>query len=156
MSTSRIDHDTVLLEHRYAAPARAVFAAWSDPAARVQWSVSTDDEAIEYLESDFQVGGRDVSRCGPHGDLRFRVDAQYRDIEQDRRIVFVETVATGDTTISIALVSVEIEPDNEGSCVMLTIQIASLVGPDGITGSASGYRGALTRLATHLVNQRDC
>lgn len=152
MSTSRVDHDTVLLEHRYTSSPRAVFAAWADPAARVRWSVSTD-EVIEFLESDFQVGGRDLSRCGPHGDLRFRVDAQYRNIDPDRRIVFVETVATGDTTISIALVSVEIEPDETGSDVTLTIQIASLVGPDGIAGSTSGYRGALTRLATYLADQ---
>ena len=60
-----------------------VFEAFADPVARMRWGVPSANVELVYLEADFRVGGRDVSRCGPAGNLMFHVDLTYLDIVPD-------------------------------------------------------------------------
>lgn len=149
-----VEHETFVLERRYPAEPGRVFAAWAEPEARLRWSPPSADQTIEYLETDFRVGGRDVSRCGPAGDPRFRVDARYLDIVPNRRIVFTERVGTGETALSVSLITVEIAPDGEGTRLILTDQIASLDGADMVSGSRHGLSAALDNLAEELSRAR--
>ena len=57
-------HDTIMITKIINAPAERIFSAWEDPAARSQWGPPSDDEAIEFLENDFRVGGVDIHQCG--------------------------------------------------------------------------------------------
>ena len=70
-----------------------MFLAWEDPKARLQWGPPSDDEALEFLENDFRVGGLDVHLCGKRGDLRFRVETRYYEVERPHRLLFTERVS---------------------------------------------------------------
>ncbi len=144
------EHETFVLERVYDAPPTRVFAAWADPAARAQWSAPSADQGIEYLATDFRVGGRDVSRCGPAGDLRIRVEARYHDIVADRRLVFAESVAFEETPLSVSLITVVFAAEGAGTRLTLTDQIAALDGSDMVAGSKAGLGAALENLDGYL------
>lgn len=145
-----VEHGTFVLERAYAAPPAEVFAAWADPAARMRWSAPSPDQGIEYLETDFCVGGRDISRCGPVGDLRFRVEARYHDIVADRRIVFTEGVAHEDTRLSVSLITIVFAAEGGGTRLTLTDQVTALDGSDMVAGSKAGLGAALDNLDEYL------
>lgn len=143
-------HETFVLERRYDAEPGRVFAALADPEARRRWAVPSPDQAIEYEQADFRVGGCDVSRCGPVGDLRYRVEARYLDIVPDRRIVFSETIASGEVRFSVSLISVELAAAAAGTHLLLTDQIASLDGANMAPGCKAGLGAALDNLDRYL------
>lgn len=145
-----VEHETFVLERVFAAPPATVFAAWADPAARTRWSAPSTDQGIEYLETDFRVGGRDLSRCGPVGDLRFRVEARYHDIVADRRIVFAESVAFEETRLSVSLITVVFAAEGGGTRLTLTDQVTALDGSDLVAGSKMGLSAALGNLDEYL------
>ena len=84
-------HATITLERSYSAPLERVFSDFADPVARARWSPPSEDVLI-YDEADFRVGGRDVFRCGPKGDLKFRGETRYLLIVPNARVVSSETV----------------------------------------------------------------
>ncbi|HYE46386.1 MAG TPA: SRPBCC family protein [Caulobacter sp.] len=142
-------HDTLVLERAYAATPERVFNAWADPGARLRWAVPKG-EALAFDATDFRVGGRDVSRCGAPGDLRFRIETLYEAIVDDRRIVFSERCFEGETLLSVYLVTVEIARDGEGARLTLTNQIVALDGGGMIAGSKAGWNAALDNLTEYL------
>ncbi len=149
-----VAHETFVLERSYAAAPQRVFVAWADPEARKRWAVPSPDQAIEYLEADFRIGGRDISLCGGVGDLRFRVEARYLDIVPDRRIVFSEVVEAGDRRLSASLISVQVDTGAGGTRLTLTDQIAAFDGADMIAGSRAGLDAALDNLDRHLRSEQ--
>lgn len=142
-------HDTLVLERIYPASPARVFAAWENPEARLRWAVPKG-EALAFDETDFRVGGRDISRCGAPGDLRFRIETLYEAIVPERRIVFSERCSDGSTLLSVYLVTVEIEQCGAGSRLKLTNQIVALDGGGMIAGSKAGWNAALDSLAEDL------
>ncbi len=139
----QVTHDTITIQRNIDASKATVFTAWSNPEARVQWGPPSDSEAIEYLETDFRVGGMDVSRCGEKGHLDYRVETLYHDICSPARLVFSERVSHDESTLSASLVTVEIEDLDGLTKLTLTIQIASLVGDDMIAGHKKGWSAAI-------------
>ena len=144
------EHESFVLERRYPVPPGRVFAAWADPAARLHWSAPSPDQGVEYLETDFQVGGCDVSRCGPVGDLCIRVEARYHDIVADRRIVFAESVSHDGTLLSVSLITVVFAGEGSGTRLTLTDQIVALDGAEMVAGSKAGLGAALQNLDGYL------
>ena len=72
MDTSKnLVHSTITIEREYAASVERVYSEFADPIARAKWSAPKQDTLV-YDQSEFRVGGRDLFRCGPTGDLRFR------------------------------------------------------------------------------------
>lgn len=142
-------HDTLVLERIYPASPARVFAAWKDPQARLRWAVPKG-QALVFDAVDFQVGGRDLSRCGDAGDLRYRLETLYEVIETDRRLILTERCRDGDTLLSVSLITVDIEPQAGGSRLTLTNQIVALDGGGMIEGSRHGWSAALDNLAEHL------
>src|SRR5579859_1571265 len=69
-------HATIVLERCYDATPGRVFAEFANPLVRAQWSAPSGDELV-YEEAAFKVGGRDVFRCGPKGDLKYRGETIY-------------------------------------------------------------------------------
>ena len=143
-------HDTIVLERAYPASPDRVFAAWADPDARLRWAVPRG-EALVFDQTDFRVGGRDLSRCGSPGDLCYRLETLYEAIVPGRRLVFSERCSTGDTLLSVYLVTVEIEPRGTGSGLTLTNQIVALDGGGMIAGSRAGWTAALDNLGEDLA-----
>jgi uncharacterized protein YndB with AHSA1/START domain len=142
-------HATIMLEHSYSAPVERVFSQFADPAARAGWSAPSE-EVLVYDESDFRVGGKDVFRCGPKGNPKFRGETHYLHIVANQRVVSSETLDTDDQLLVVALTTLEFEPTKDGTNLAVTVQIVSFVGPDMIRGYESGNKSALKNLSQHL------
>ncbi len=145
-------HETIATSRTIMAPVKQVFEAWADPEARTIWGPPSDDEAIEFVENDFRAGGKDVHFCGQKGNLRFRVETFYHDIQNPRRLLFSECVSTDENTLCVSLITVDFAEANECTTLNLTIQVASLVGEDMIAGNRGGWNAALDNLEEYLAN----
>ncbi len=152
--SDKLQHATIKLQHSYSAPLELVFSEFADPAARARWSAPSNDELL-YDEADFQIGGKDVFRCGPKGDLKFRGETHYLEIVLNIRVVSSETVALDGRWLAVALTTLDFEPTKDGTLLTVTIQVVSFVGPDMIHSYESGNQSALNNLALHLRNIRE-
>jgi len=52
-------HATLVFEREIPALPKAVFAAFVDPVARVQWGTSSEAAVLIYDDADFREGGQD-------------------------------------------------------------------------------------------------
>jgi len=148
--SQQLSHDTISINKTIEAPIEHVFSAWADPKARSIWGAPSEDEAIEFLENNFRVGGRDIHRCGQKSNLRFIVETRYYEISRPSRLLFTERVAADDELLSLSTISVEI--DDCGNLVELnvTVQIVSLVGSDMIEGTRKGWEKAIAQFGTFV------
>jgi uncharacterized protein YndB with AHSA1/START domain len=103
-------------------------------------------------EADFRVGGKDVFRCGPKGDPKFRGETRYLDIVPNARVVSSETVEANGRRLAVALTTLDFEATEDGTNLTGTLQIVSFVGSGMIHGYESGNRSALENLALPLNN----
>jgi uncharacterized protein YndB with AHSA1/START domain len=151
--TDNSQHATITLQHSYSAPPEQVFSEFADPVARARWSAPSNDELI-YDEADFRIGGKDVFRCGPKGDPKFRGETRYLDIVPNARVVSSETVDGDGRRLAVALTTLDFAPTEDGTTLTVTIQMVSFVGPDMVHSYESGNKSALKNLSLHLSNIR--
>jgi uncharacterized protein YndB with AHSA1/START domain len=144
-------HATITLEHSYAAPVERVFSEFADPVARARWSAPSGD-ALIYDEADFRIGGKDVFRCGPSGNPRFRGETRYLQIVPNSSVVSSETVDMDGQRLAVALTTLDFQPIEDSTNLTVTVQVVSFVGPAMIHGYESGNQSALKNLAHHLSN----
>ena len=145
-----VAHETFIIERTYRAPPEGVFAAWADPGACKRWALPAEGLALAFEQTEFRVGGSDISRCGPADAMTYRIVAQYADIVGDPRIVFTETIEDAGKRLSSALVTVELHPEPASTRQRLTVQIAAIDEMDIIDGNKAGWSAALDNLETHL------
>jgi uncharacterized protein YndB with AHSA1/START domain len=153
MIENRKHHATIVLERRYDATPSRIFAEFANPVVRAQWSAPSGDELV-YEESAFKVGGRDVFRCGPKGDLKFRGETTYHVIAPDICVISSESLEASGQHLAVSLNTLELQEAAGATNLKLTIQIVSSVGEGMIKGFESGNRSALEGLATHRVGIR--
>ena len=153
MSTNeRPQHATITLERTYRAPLERVFSEFADPVARARWSAPSSDVLI-YDQTEFRDGGRDLFRCGPKNDPKFRGETFYHLIVPNRRVVSSETLDVDGQRLAISLNTLDFEPTGEGTNLQVTVQMVSFVGAGMIEGYESGNKGALENLGCHLSGQ---
>lgn len=150
MSEDRKQHATVVLERQYEASANRVFEEFANPIVRAQWSAPSGDELV-YDMAEFKAGGRDVFRCGPKGDLKFRGETIYHVIAPGSCVISSEVLEAGGQHLAVCLNTLELQETAGVTKLKLTIQIVSSVGAGMIGGIESGNRSALEGLATHLA-----
>lgn len=148
--TSPVMHKTLTFERDFKSPAPRLFQAFRDPIARSHWGPPGEDEVIEYLESDFSVGGIDKSRCGERTNPTFNVETRYLDIVPDSRIVTSEVVMQGENRLAASLVTVEIFGGAEGTKLKVVVQVTSLIGLDMIEGFEFGWSASLDGLVKYV------
>ncbi len=154
MTNLSVAHGTIAICRTTKASLEQVFNAWADPEARTIWGPPSSDEAVKFVENDFSVGGKDVHYCGQKGDLRFRVETLYHDIQNPRRLLFSERVSTDESILCASLITVDLADVNEGTKLYLTIQVASLVGEEMIAGNRGGWNGALDNLEEYFASSK--
>ncbi|MGH9481313.1 MAG: SRPBCC domain-containing protein [Terriglobales bacterium] len=142
-------HATINLERSYPAPVGRVFAAFADPVTRAKWSAPPND-ALIYDEANFCEGGRDVFRCGPANDLKFRGETTYLVIVPNQCVISAETVVTAGKRLAVALNSLGFDESGAGTTLKLTVQLVSFAGPGVVEAYQSGNRSALEGLSTYL------
>ena len=143
-------HATIVLERRYDATASRVFAEFANPVVRARWSAPSGDELV-YEEAAFEVGGRDVFRCGPKGDLKFRGETTYHLIAPGSCVISSESIGEPGQQLAVSLNTLELQEAAGATNLKLTIQIVSSVGDGMIRSFESGNRSALDGLAAHLA-----
>ncbi len=141
-----VNHDTIVLERLYAASPARVFEAFENPEARTRWGTPSSNTGLVYDETDFRVGGTDISRCGPKKNLIYHVETRYWDIVPNTRIVTSEVVSEGANRLSFSLITIGIEAAEGGTKLTLTDQIAAFGGKSMIEGSRAGFNAALDNL----------
>lgn len=154
MSDYSTVHSTFSVERTYEVPAARVFAAWSDPKARLQWEAIGENFTTTYTQNDFRVGGRDVSRFNFGKDDEYVADARYEDIVQDRRIVYAYTMSHNERRISASLTTISLTPISEGTHVVLTEQITILDGGDKVEYRQAGIASQLDQLGVFLASEK--
>jgi uncharacterized protein YndB with AHSA1/START domain len=147
--SENLHHATINLERSYAASVERVFCEFADPVTRAKWSAPSND-ALIYDEANFREGGRDLFRCGPPTDLRFRGETTYLVIVPNKCVVSTETVVSAGKRLAVALNTLDFEETNEGTMLKVTIQMVSFVGPGMVEGYKSGNQSALEGLSHHL------
>ena len=152
--SNKLEHGTITVQNSFPAPPERVFSAFADPVARARWSAPPNDVLI-YDEADFRVGGKDVFRCGPKGDPKFRGETRYLHIVLNASIVSSETLDMNDQRLAVALTTLDFEPSGGTTKLTATIQVVSFVGPDMIRGYESGNQSAFKGLCEHLSNERN-
>ena len=142
-----VQHETLRLERVFQASPQQVFAAYIDTRAREVWSAPSETAEVRIINEDVRTGGSESTRCGVKGDARYRTEVRYHLVETDRLISFSETQLEGDTVLMAALITFEFFDAGSGaSKLVLTDQITSFVGTDGVKGHRTGFSQALDNL----------
>ena len=144
------NHGTVVVERTLDVPVSRAYGAFADAEQRASWGAPSDSAVFIYDETDFRVGGRDLARCGPREDPRFRVEARYVDIVNDRRVVWTETIREIERPLAANITTLEFQPDGPRTRVKVTVQVTSFVGPGMIDNTAAGHEGSLANMARYL------
>lgn len=126
---------TLTFERDVAAPLSALWQAWTAPAARAVWAAPTPSVTVEFLEADTRVGGREISLCKVEGQPDIRCECGWLALQPAVRSVNYEIVSSGGVTQSVALVTAEFSGTDEGSRVVVTVQLSSFA-----ENMEAGYR----------------
>lgn len=137
---------TLRFEREVAAPAEALWQAWTTPAARALWAAPSPTVTVEFVEADTRPGGREVSLCKVAGQPDIRCEVGWLDLETARRSVNYELVASEGVTRSAALVTAEIDDAGPRSRLAVTVQLSSLAA-DMADGYRQGFGAGLDNLA---------
>jgi uncharacterized protein YndB with AHSA1/START domain len=146
MSTHSVVHSTFVIERTYNAPPTRVFAAWANPASKRKWFAEGEGWEVGAFEADFRVGGIEHSRFRFKGGAEYSNDTVYQDIVPDQRIVLAYTMATGGKRFSASLMTLQLEPSDKGTRLVLTEQSAFFEGSDGTKMREQGWRELLEKL----------
>lgn len=153
VSHRSVTHATFTIERVYPASPARVFAAWADLGAKNRWASCHDDWITHERSLDFRVGGREVSRVGEPGGPVHAMEARYHDIVPDQRIVYVYEMRVDETRISVSMVTVELQPEKNGTRLTFTEQGAFLDGHASADGREEGTGIGLDRLAAALEQE---
>lgn len=149
----KVTHATLVFNRLCAAPVQRVFAAFADPMERERWGTPSENAAFAYDETNFRIGGRDVFRCGPKKNPRFRGIVTYLDILPNQRIISSEAVEIEGSRLFISLVTTTFEPKSKGTKVNVTVQVISFAGAGMIEGIKDGNNASLDNLVK-VVKQK--
>jgi uncharacterized protein YndB with AHSA1/START domain len=146
MSDPSVLHATFSLERRYPSPPARVFAAWADPEAKARWFAGP---GVEH-ELDFRVGGREVNRGSHAGSPPLTFESLYRDIVPSERLVYTSTLSADGALATVSLTTVEFEPAEGGTRLVLTEQGVFLDGREDPAWREQGTGQWLDALSAEL------
>jgi uncharacterized protein YndB with AHSA1/START domain len=144
--SSRSSFATLTFERDVAAPSSVLWQAWTAPAARAVWAAPTPSVAVEFLEADTRVGGREVSLCRSEGRPDIRCECGWLELQPAMRSVNYETISSGGVARSAALVTADFSGGDEHSRLVVTVQLSSLA-EDLQASYRQGFDAGLSNLA---------
>jgi uncharacterized protein YndB with AHSA1/START domain len=117
MATATATKPSLTISRRYGTPPAKIFAAWTDPKKLSRWFCPIACTPV-LTETDARVGGRYRIVVRAESGEEHDVSGTFREVVADRKLVF--TWAWRSTPERESLVTVEIEPDGEGTLLTLT------------------------------------
>lgn len=133
---------TLTFEREVAAAPAALWQAWTAPAARAVWAAPAPSVAVEFLEADTKVGGREVSLCRVDGQPDIRCEIGWLELQPPLLSVNHEVISCEGVTQSAALVTARISGAGERSRLAVTVQLSSLA-EDMEAGYRQGFGAGL-------------
>ncbi|WP_298330470.1 SRPBCC domain-containing protein [Asticcacaulis sp.] len=147
----RLCHETIQLEQVLPVPPARAFAAYLNKADREIWSAPSATAAVIIDNADVRTGGSEATRCGGKNDLRFRTEVRYHRVEANAYLCFSETLYEGDAVLTAALITFDFRAEgDEQTCLILTDQVTSFVGPEALTGHRQGFAASLQNFRNFL------
>ncbi|MFN4140714.1 SRPBCC family protein [Aestuariivirga sp.] len=137
---------TLTFERDVAAPALALWEAWTAPAARAIWASPSPSVTVEFLEADTRIGGREISLCKVAGQPDIRCECGWLELQPPLRSVNYEVISSDGVHKSAALVTADISGTGERCRLMVTVQLSTPAG-DMETGYRQGFGAGLGNLA---------
>jgi uncharacterized protein YndB with AHSA1/START domain len=151
-------HATFVIERRYGASPRRVFAAWADPTAKRAWFAQGEGWDIHSYELDFREGGTERSRFRVAGranpfpaDTTFGNETVFNEIIPNERILFTYSMDRDGVRFSVSLASVELSADGAGTRLLFTEHGAFFDDADGPKMREAGWRELLDKLDQYLA-----
>jgi len=138
---------TLTFKRDVAAPLPTLWQAWTAPAARAVWAAPTPSVAVEFLEADTRVGGREVSLCRAQGQPDIRCELGWLELQPAKCSVSYEVVSSEGVMQSAALVTADFSGAGERSRLVVTVQLSSLA-EDMEASYRQGFDAGLGNLAS--------
>lgn len=153
MSEQQTSPDTITLTRRLAVSPERVFRAWADRDERVQWDVPGDDWVIAEFSQDFREDGVERSRFGPRDDAFAESYGRYLLIVPNRRIISAGVMrsAKSGITSSATLMTLNFQPDGDGTILTLIDQSVFLGEGETAEMREGGWVSILDKLERHLA-----
>jgi uncharacterized protein YndB with AHSA1/START domain len=154
MTKRSVAHASFTIEREFDAPVALVFRAFADKDHKARWFKGPPGWKEEIREHNFRVGGSDRLKGEWSGASHpWRVSdftAEYRDIVENARIVYVYEMTMDGTKISVSLATVEFESAGKGTRLRVTEQGAFLDGYDDAGSREEGVGAHMDLLGETL------
>lgn len=151
MESSPVVHSTFVIERACPAEPDRAFAAFADAERKRRWYTAGENHTVHEYSLDFRVGG--VERWSatfdegtPFAGTRLASYGVYLDIVPASRIVLASDMQFGGRRISVALITIELAPEEQGARLFFTHQGAFFEGADGPEMREEGWHKLLNRL----------
>jgi uncharacterized protein YndB with AHSA1/START domain len=145
-------HASFSIERIYPATPARVFNAWSNPEAKARWFAGPDGWKPLVREMDFRVGGHERVRGQHASGMTSDFHCTYHNIVPGRRVIYAYDMYVDDVLISISLVTVDIEPHEQGTRQLFTEQVVFLDGFDDGGGRERGSNYLVDQIGASLAH----
>lgn len=146
MSAGLATKPSLTIKRRIKASPTKVFAAWTQAAQLAQWFGPEQITKVS-AEIDARPGGRFQVVMHEQNGERHEVSGTYREVVQDRKLVFSWSWIS--TPERESLVTVLLKPDASGT--LLTLTHEQLFDETVRDGHARGWTGSLDKLERYLA-----
>lgn len=144
-------HADFVIERTFDAAPEAVFAAWSDPAAKRRWFAEGEGFSTDIYALDFREGGEERwVGVAPNG-MKIENNTRYFDIIENRRIVSAYAMIVDGRRISASLSTIILSAKEEGALLAYREQAAFFDGGDGPEIRKAGWEALFQSLSEELA-----
>ena len=144
-------HATFVIERTYPVSVERVWHALSDNDARDQWFGGGSDFLAREESHDFRVGGIGFQDGQWKDGPETKYSSIYTNIVHLQRIVFTYDIWVSGGHLSTSLVTIALEPQDNGTRLTYTEQAVHFDGLDSVEGREEGTRGLLDLLGSFLT-----
>ena len=124
-----------------------LFPLLTQPEARAVWGTPSETAVFDILESDPRPGVYELAGCFRTLHLECLSRTYFLVIDGPNCLICSETIFIEEAPICVSLITLEISFSERHSELKVTVQVASLCGPDMVSGYETGWGTALDKLA---------
>jgi uncharacterized protein YndB with AHSA1/START domain len=139
-----------ITRHWKASPAR-VFAAFADERQKAKWFAGPPGWDQHEKSFDFREGGRETLVGRHPGGMVSSFDCVYRDIVENRRVIYSYVMHLDGKKISVSQATIELTGDGDGTKLVVTEHGDFLDGYDDAGSREHGTNWLMDKLEVSLT-----